>query len=71
MTLKKALSIFIIGTLLFVLILCLISKPNTYPKIGESYANKTVEPKENFSIYNNEQSYQPGDTRTLPIMEVK
>ena len=71
MTLKKALSIFIIGTILLVLIFCLISKPETYPKIGESYADKIAEPNENFPIYNNETSYQPGDVRTLPNVTLK
>ena len=55
----------IILTILFVTMLCIISPPKA--KYGESYMNKTAEPKSN-PIYNIEQSYSyyPGDVRTLP-----
>lgn len=73
MTIKQAKHIILI-TIIFVIltliILTLVTKPTSI-HIGESYANKTVEPKESFPIYNNETSYQPGDVRTLPNISSK
>lgn len=75
MTIKQAkhfIFIITIFVILMLIILTFITKPTSI-HIGESYANKTVEPKETFPIYNMEQnySYQPGNVRTLPNISVK